>query len=80
MRCASSRQETRNGRSMEKEEFGSRLRAMRIQIDYTLQSQAQKVGCRAVYPRETEWGISMISVNSCNKIAEALNISVDYLL
>lgn len=65
---------------MEKEEFGSRLRETRIQKGYTLQSLAQKVGTSAVYLGEIERGIKMPSLNSFIKIAEALNVSADFLL
>lgn len=65
---------------MEKEEFGSRLREARTQKGYTLQSLAQKAGTGAVYLGEIERGLKMPSLNSFIKIAEALDVSADYLL
>ena len=65
---------------MEKEEFGSWLRETRTQKGYTLQSLAQKVGTGAVYLGEIERGLKMPSLNSFIKIAEALDVSADYLL
>ncbi len=65
---------------MEKEEFGSRLRETRTQKGYTLQSLAQKAGTGAVYLGEIERGLKMPSLNSFIRIAEALDVSADYLL
>lgn len=65
---------------MEKEEFGLRLRETRSQKGYTLQSLAQKIGTGAVYLGEIERGLKMPSLNSFIRIAEALDVSADYLL
>lgn len=65
---------------MEKEEFGSRLRETRTQKGYTLQSLAQKAGTGAVYLGEIERGLKMPSLNSFIRLAEALDVSADYLL
>lgn len=65
---------------MVKEEFGSRLRETRTQKGYTLQSLAQKAGTGAAYLGEIERGLKMPSLNSFIRIAEALDVSADYLL
>lgn len=65
---------------MEKEEFGLRLRETRVQKGYTLQFLAQRVGTSAVYLGEIERGLKMPSLNSFIRIAEALEVSADYLL
>lgn len=65
---------------MEKVILGQRLRQLRRQKGYTLQSMAEKAGIGNVYLSEIERGLKMPSLNSFIKIVEALEVSADSIL
>jgi len=65
---------------LDKVALGQRLREVRRQKGYTLQSLADKAGIGNVYLGEIERGLKMPSLNSFIRIVEALEVSADSIL
>ena len=65
---------------MDKMVLGQRLRQIRQEKGYTLQSLAGKAGIGNVYLSEIERGLKMPSLNSFIRIVEALEVSADGVL
>ena len=65
---------------MDKMVLGQRLRQIRQEKGYTLQSLAGTAGIGNVYLSEIERGLKMPSLNSFIRIVEALEVSADGVL
>ena len=65
---------------MTKIEMGRRIREARLNKGLTMSKLAKDVGTSIVYMGEIERGLKMPSVNTLIKIANALEVSIDYIL
>lgn len=65
---------------MTKIEMGRRIREARLNKGLTMSKLAKDVGTSIVYMGEIERGLKMPSVNTLIKIANALELSIDYIL
>ena len=65
---------------MKIENFGARIKEARNEKDLTQEQLAEKVGISTVYMGEIERDIKQPSLSVLLDIAEALDVSVDYLL
>lgn len=65
---------------MTKIEMGRRIREARLNKGLTMSKLAKDVGTSIVYIGEIERGLKMPSVNTLIKIANTLDVSIDYIL
>lgn len=65
---------------MTKIEMGRRIREARLNKGLTMSKLAKDVGTSIVYMGEIERGLKMPSVNTLIKIANTLEVSIDYIL
>ena len=65
---------------MTKIEMGRRIREARLNKGLTMSKLAKDAGTSIVYIGEIERGLKMPSVNTLIKIANVLEVSIDYIL
>lgn len=65
---------------MDKAEFGQMIREARLNKGYTQEILAEKADISSMYVGEIERGTKMPRLNIFVKIANALDVSADYLL
>ena len=63
-----------------KAEFGKRIRATREERGYSCSDIAEKTGLSDTFIYQVERGEKGISAENAGKIAEAMGVSVDYLI
>ena len=61
-------------------QIGQNIRQRRLELNLTQEQLAEKVGCSHEHCVQVENGNKGLSIQSLRKMAEVLNVSIDYLV